>query len=91
MSVKRDIITENVFESILAKRKQAKIEEMVMEFLKKQRKIDGSGYSAEKIAEATGLDVSLVSFALKSSLLYKKWVDWVEHEGVDFFRATSAT
>jgi hypothetical protein len=90
MSPKRDVLAEDVFVEQLNRRKQAKIEELVVGFLRKRRKIDGSGYSVEKISDGTGLDVSLVSFVLKSSLMYKKWVEWVEYEGVDYFRAVSS-
>jgi len=87
MSPNRDVLAEDVFVEQLNRRKQAKIEELVIGFLRKRRKVDGSGYSVEKISDGTGLDVSLVSFVLKSSLLYKKWVEWVEYKGVDYFRA----
>ena len=90
MSTNKDILAEDVFSEKLDKRKQAKIEELVIGFLRKRRKIDGSGYSVTKISEATDLDVGAVGFVLKSSLLYKKWVEWVEHKGIDYFRATSS-
>jgi hypothetical protein len=86
----KDILAEDIFSEKLDKRKQAKIEEMVIAFLRKQRKLNGSGYSVKRISEATGLDVAAVGFVLKSSLLYKKYVEWVEHKGIDYFRATSS-
>jgi hypothetical protein len=86
----KDILAEDIFAEKLDRRKQAKIEELIIDFLRKRRKIDGSGYSVEKISDSTGLDVSLVDFVLKSSLLYKKWVEWVEHKGIDYFRASSS-
>jgi len=90
MSTNKGILAEDVFSERLDKRKQAKIEELVVGFLRKRKKVDGSGYSVEKIAEATGLDAGAVGFVLKSSLLYKKWVEWVEYKGIDYFRATSS-
>lgn len=84
-----DVLAEDIFSEELDKRKQAKIEELVIIFLRKQRRITGSGYSVKKISDSTGLDAAAVSIVLKSSLLYKKWVEWVEHKGNDYFRATS--
>jgi hypothetical protein len=81
-------LSEDIFRSELDKRKQSKIEEMVLNFLREKRNSDGSGYTVEKIAKSTGLSISSVDLVLKTSLLYKKWVEWVEHKGVDYFRAT---
>jgi DNA-binding IclR family transcriptional regulator len=78
-------LSEDIFRSELDKRKQSKIEEMVLNFLREKRNADGSGYTVEKIAKSTGLSTSSVGLVLKTSLLYKKWV---EHKGVDYFRAT---
>lgn len=84
-------ITENIFKEELEKRKQQKIEELVLDFLQKRRKGNGAGYTVEEISKEMGLNAHLVGILLKTSLLYKKWVEWVEHKGVDYFRATSAS
>lgn len=88
MSPEKGILDEDVFIKELEKRKQMKIEELVLDFLRKRRKVNGVGYTVERVAEGTDLNVSMVSFVLKTSLLYKKWVEWVEYKGVDYFRAT---
>jgi len=82
-------LSEDIFKSELDKRKQSKMEELVINFLRERRKVDGAGYTVERIAKSTGLSISSVSFVVKTSLLYKKWVEWVEHKGVDYFRAVS--
>lgn len=89
MSSHKEILDEDIFIKELDKKKQAKIEEAVLEFLRKRRSVDGNGYTIEKVAKETGLNVHSVGFVLKTGLLYKKWVEWVEHKGVDYFRATS--
>ena len=83
-------LSEDIFKSELDKRKQSKIEEMVLSFLREKRKADGAGYTVEKIAKSTGQSASSVDLVLKTTLLFKKWVEWVEHKGVDYFRATSS-
>ena len=82
-------LSEDIFKSELDKRKQSKMEELVINFLRERRKVDGAGYTVEKIAKSTGFSISSVDFDVKTSLLYKKWVEWVEHKGVDYFRAVS--
>jgi hypothetical protein len=84
-------LDENIFEKELDRRKQTKIEELVLNFLREKRKTNGKGYTIEKVAKGTGLDTTSVNFVLKTSLLYKKWVEWVEHKDVDYFRATSTS
>jgi hypothetical protein len=84
-------INEDTFKKELEKRKQQKIEELVLDFLRKRRKADGAGYTVEDVSKETGLNVHSVDFVLKTSLLYKKWVEWVEYKSVDYFRATSTS
>jgi hypothetical protein len=89
MPHEKEILDEDIFVKELDKRRQAKIEETVLNFLRKRRSVDGNGYKIGKISKETGLSVHSVSLVLKMSLLYKKWVEWVEYDGVDYFRATS--
>jgi len=89
MPPEKEILNEGVFNKELDKRKQAKIEELVLDFLRKRRSIDGKGYAIRKISGETGLGLHPVSLVLKTSLPYKKWVEWVEHNGVDYLAATS--
>ena len=84
-------IKEDIFKSELDKRKQSKIEEIVLNFLREKRNTDGAGYTVEKIAKSTGLSASSVDLVLKTGLLCKKWVEWVEHKGIDYFRATASS
>jgi hypothetical protein len=84
-------IKEDIFKSELGKRKQSKIEETVLNFLREKRNTDGAGYTVEKIAKSTGFSASSVDLVLKTGLLYKKWVEWVEHKGIDYFRAAASS
>lgn len=67
------------------------MEGLVLAFLRKRRRADGAGYTVEDVSKETGLNVQPVDFVLKTSLLYKKWVEWVEYKNVDYFRATSTS
>jgi len=87
----KETLSEDIFIKELDKRKQAKIQESVLAFLRKRRSVDGNGYTTEKIAKETGLRVHSVGFVLKTGLFYKKWDEWVEHKGFDYFRATSSS
>ena len=82
-------IKEDIFKSELDKRKQSKVEETVLNFLREKRNTDGAGYTGEKIAKSTGLSVSSVDLVLKTGLLYKKCVEWVEHKGNRLFSCCS--
>jgi hypothetical protein len=67
------------------------MEELVLAFLRKRRRADGAGYTVEDVSKETGLNVHPADFVLTTSLLYKKWVEWVEYKNVDYFRATSTS
>lgn len=84
-------IKEDIFKSELDKRKQSKIEEIVLNFLREKLKKGEAGYTVEKIAKSTGSSVSSVDLVLKTGLLCKKWVEWVEHKGIDYFRAAASS
>jgi hypothetical protein len=71
MPHEKEILDEDIFVKELDKRRQAKIEETVLNFLRKRRSVDGNGYKIGKISKETGLSVHSVSLVLKMSLLYK--------------------
>jgi len=47
-------LSEDIFKSELEERKQSKIEDMALSFLREKQKADGAGYTVEKIAKSTG-------------------------------------
>ena len=61
---------EDIFKKEIEKRKQIKIEEMVLNFLREKRKTDGTGYTVARIAKGTGLSNSSVDLVLKTGLLH---------------------
>jgi hypothetical protein len=72
MPPEKEILGEDIFVKELDKRRQAKIEETILNFLRKRRRVDGNGYTIGKISKETGLSVHSVSLLLKTILLYKK-------------------
>lgn len=64
------------------------IEAPVLVFLREKARVNGMWHTIEGISKGTGLDVTTVRGVLTTILLPKGLAEWVNHENVDYFRAT---